>query len=153
MSADKKTIALTILSVLTNDTYVLSVKNIADVRNLQREFNVRDDRGIVYDKFSVEKNTDGKYYADLSVTNYSMFDKSFTLLICEYSNDEIPEMIGIEQISINVKSGQSISLNDSDLSLEPKSANSKVKAFIWNNISKDPDGNTTIKDSAEYQTR
>ena len=153
LSADKKTIALTILSVLTNDTYVLSVKNITGVRNLQREFNVRDDRGIVFDKFSVEKNTDGKYYADLSVTNYSVFDKSFTLIICEYSNAEIPEMLGIEQISINVKSGQSISLNDSNLSLEPKSANSKVKAFIWNNISKDPDGNTTIKDSAEYQTR
>ncbi len=153
LSADKKTIALTILSVLTNDTYVLSVKNIADVRNLQREFNVRDDRGIVFDKFSVEKNTDGEYYADLSVKNYSVFDKSFTLIICEYSNEEIPKMLGIEQISRKVKSGQSISLNDSDLSLVPKSANSKVKAFIWNNISKDPDGNTTIKDSAEYQTK
>lgn len=139
LSADKKSIVIAKEDgVLANGTYVITVSGVNGADNFKTEFTVNDSRNLTVTGFKVTK--DGtSYYPELKANNYSTADKKFTVIICEYSNNNVPKLnqIGFKEVTVSGSGNMTINKAYADangLTLTNVGENSTVKAFVWDTL-------------------
>lgn len=139
LSADKKSIVISKDDgVLANGTYVINISDVKGADNFKTEFTVNDSRNLTVTGFKVSK--DGEfYYPELKANNYSTADKKFTVIICEYSNDNLPKLnqIGFKEVTVSDRGKMTIDKSYADangLTLTNVGENSTVKAFVWDSL-------------------
>lgn len=136
LSEDMKSIVISKEDgILPSGTYVISVSGVSGATDFTTEFVVNDSRSLVIDSFDITKDETG-YYPSMSAKNYGAEKAVLTVIICEYSNDNVPKLLNIKFKSIELSGGESVTTGSTttDLVLTATGNDTSVKAFVWNKL-------------------
>lgn len=146
LSSDGKSIVITPSAKLNNGTYTISVSDIPCYDTFTTSFTVNDSSKVDYTSFNVTKSGN-KYIPGIAVANTTGEEAIFVVIIGEYTNEEVPQLVSIDYKAVTVAAGASGSVDESDMpSITTSNTNTIIKAFVWDGIST----MVPLADSAQY---
>ena len=135
LSADGKSIVITPSQKLSNGKYTIAVKNIPCYDDFETNFVVNDSSKVEFTSFGIVKS-DNIYTPSITVANSTDEQAEFVVIIGEYTNAEIPELVSIDYKTVQVAAGDTKAIDGDDLpSITTSETNTIIKSFIWDGIS------------------